>query len=78
MCLQFTLSPQRSEATVLPSEPERGLPTMSEGSSATSQKSTLKRLAPLIVLVAVIAFVLAMEWHRYLTLEHIAHNRASL
>lgn len=51
---------------------------MSEGSSATSEKSALRRFAPLIILVALIGLVLAMGWHRYLTLEHIAHNRANL
>lgn len=51
---------------------------MSEETTATSQKSALKRFAPLIVLVGLIGLVFAMGWHRYLTLEHIAHNRASL
>lgn len=38
----------------------------------------LKRLWPLMLLVAVGGFVIAMGWHRYLTLEHLADNRESL
>ena len=38
----------------------------------------LKRLWPLLLLVAAGGFVLAMGWHRYLTLEHLAANRETL
>jgi uncharacterized membrane protein YdjX (TVP38/TMEM64 family) len=38
----------------------------------------LKRLWPLLLLLAVGGFILAMGWHRYLTLENLANNRESL
>lgn len=38
----------------------------------------LKRLWPLLVLVAATGFVLAMGWQRYLTLEALAENRQAL
>ena len=38
----------------------------------------LKRLWPLLLLVALSAFVLAMGWQRYLTLEKLAENRETL
>ena len=38
----------------------------------------LKRLWPLMVLLAATAFVLAMGWHRYLTIEALAENREAL
>jgi uncharacterized membrane protein YdjX (TVP38/TMEM64 family) len=41
-------------------------------------KSWLKRLWPLIALLAAMAFVFAMGWHRYLTIETLAENRETL
>jgi uncharacterized membrane protein YdjX (TVP38/TMEM64 family) len=38
----------------------------------------LKRLWPLLLLIAASAFVLAMGWQRYLTLEKLAENREAL
>ncbi|MFA9387310.1 MAG: TVP38/TMEM64 family protein, partial [Methyloceanibacter sp.] len=38
----------------------------------------LKRLWPLLLLLAVGGFILAMGWHRYLTLENLASNRDNL
>ncbi|GAH61974.1 unnamed protein product, partial [marine sediment metagenome] len=38
----------------------------------------LKRLWPLLLLLAVGGFILAMGWHRYLTLENLANNRDNL
>jgi len=38
----------------------------------------LKRLWPLLLLIALSAFVLAMGWQRYLTLEKLAENRETL
>lgn len=38
----------------------------------------LKRLWPLVLLLAVAAFVIAMGWHRYLTLEELAGRRETL
>jgi uncharacterized membrane protein YdjX (TVP38/TMEM64 family) len=38
----------------------------------------LKRLWPLLLLIAVSVFVLAMGWQRYLTLEKLAENREAL
>ena len=38
----------------------------------------LKRLWPLLVLMAATGFVLAMGWQRYLTLQALAENRESL
>jgi uncharacterized membrane protein YdjX (TVP38/TMEM64 family) len=38
----------------------------------------LKRLWPLLVLIAATGFVLAMGWQRYLTLQALAENRESL
>ena len=41
-------------------------------------KSWLKRLWPLLALAAATAFVFAMGWHRYLTLQALAENRDTL
>ena len=38
----------------------------------------LKRLWPLFLLLGTCAFVLAMGWHRYLTLQELAENRQTL
>lgn len=38
----------------------------------------LARFWPLLLVVGVAGLVLAMGWHRYLTLEHLADNRESL
>jgi uncharacterized membrane protein YdjX (TVP38/TMEM64 family) len=38
----------------------------------------LKRLWPLLALLAAAGFVLTMGWHRYLTLEELAANREAL
>ena len=41
-------------------------------------KSWLKRLWPLLALIAVTVFVFAMGWHRYLTIQVLAENREAL
>lgn len=46
--------------------------------NARGAMSWLKRLWPLIVLLAVMALVFAMGWHRYLTLDVLAANRQAL
>jgi uncharacterized membrane protein YdjX (TVP38/TMEM64 family) len=56
---------------------------MSAGPSPQAQaaqglRAWVKRLAPLILLLAVAAFIIAMGWHRYLTLEELAGRRESL
>jgi len=38
----------------------------------------LKRLWPLLLLLGIGGFIVAMGWHRYLTLEHLANNRETL
>ncbi|MCH9807002.1 MAG: TVP38/TMEM64 family protein [Alphaproteobacteria bacterium] len=43
-----------------------------------AQKSTLRTWAPLIVIVAIMALVFAMGWHKYLTLEQLGRNYATL
>jgi uncharacterized membrane protein YdjX (TVP38/TMEM64 family) len=62
-------------------------PTTGQGASVsmkTASETTrgaalwLKRLWPLLLLIAASAFVLAMGWHRYLTLEKLAENRETL
>jgi len=40
--------------------------------------SRLRRWWPLLLLASVSVFVVAMGWHRYLTLEQLAQNRESL
>ncbi len=45
---------------------------------ARGAKTWLKRLWPLLLLLAVGALVVGMGWHRYLTLEHLASNRETL
>ena len=44
----------------------------------TSGAAWLKRLWPLLLLIAASAFVLAMGWQRYLTLQKLAENRETL
>jgi uncharacterized membrane protein YdjX (TVP38/TMEM64 family) len=41
-------------------------------------KSWLKRLWPLLALIAVMVFVFAMGWHRYVTIQALAENREAL
>lgn len=38
----------------------------------------LKRLWPLLLLLGLGGLIVAMGWHRYLTLEHLANNRETL
>jgi len=45
---------------------------------ARGAASWLKRLWPLLLLFAVGGFIIAMGWHRYLTLENLAENRETL
>ena len=45
---------------------------------ARGAASWVKRLWPLLLLLAVGGFIVAMGWHRYLTLEHLAGNRETL
>jgi uncharacterized membrane protein YdjX (TVP38/TMEM64 family) len=45
---------------------------------ARGATSWLRRLWPLLLLLAVGGLIIAMGWHRYLTLEHLAANRESL
>ncbi len=47
-------------------------------SEAREGSSWLRRLLPLIALVAIGALVISQGWHSYLTLEHLAANRDSL
>jgi uncharacterized membrane protein YdjX (TVP38/TMEM64 family) len=49
--------------------PDDGLNTKKE------ERSFLSRWAPLLLLLALIALVIAMGWHRYLSLEVLAENR---
>lgn len=46
--------------------------------TARSVTTWLKRLWPLALLLAVGGLILAMGWHRYLTLENLAANRETL
>lgn len=41
-------------------------------------KNWLKRLLPLLVLIAAMTFVFAMGWHRYLSIQVLAENREAL
>lgn len=50
---------------------------MSAASKAASPRA-LRRMAPLIVLVAVLALVMGMGWHRYLSLETVGLNYEAL
>ena len=50
--------------------------TASEGAHAAVL--WLKRLWPLLLLFAAGGLVLAMGWHRYLTLQELAENRGTL
>jgi uncharacterized membrane protein YdjX (TVP38/TMEM64 family) len=53
--------------------------SMKTGSEPTRGAALwLKRLWPLLLLIAASAFVLAMGWQRYLTLEKLAENREAL
>jgi len=53
--------------------------SMKTGSeSARGAALWLKRLWPLIALLAAMAFVFAMGWHRYLTIAALAENREAL
>ncbi len=40
--------------------------------------STIRRFAPLVLLIATAGLVYAMGWHEFLTLESLARNRAAL
>lgn len=44
----------------------------------TSALSWLRRLWPLLLLIAAAAFALAMGWHRYLTLQELVERREAL
>jgi uncharacterized membrane protein YdjX (TVP38/TMEM64 family) len=46
--------------------------------NARGATAWLKRLWPLIVLVAAMAFVFAMGWHHYLSIQTLAENRQAL
>lgn len=52
--------------------------TRQDPPAAKAEPGLLRRLLPLLVLLAVIAVVVANGWHRYLTLEHVAENRDAL
>lgn len=45
---------------------------------ARGASNWLRRLWPLLLLIAASGFIITMGWHRYLTLEHLAANRESL
>ena len=49
--------------------------TKSQPNSARGAALWLKRLWPLVALIAVMALVFAMGWHRYLSLEALAKAR---
>jgi uncharacterized membrane protein YdjX (TVP38/TMEM64 family) len=57
---------------------ERPSSMKSSSDSAQGPAAWLKRLWPLLVLLAVMALVLAMGWHRYLTFGALAENRDAL
>ena len=44
----------------------------------TEKKSTARRFAPLVVLVAIAGFIYAMGWHRYFSFEQLAANREQI
>jgi len=46
--------------------------------SAGRERPWLHRLAPLALVVVVMAVVFAMGWHRYLSLETLARHRAAI
>ena len=52
--------------------------TNSPSDSAHGAAAWLKRLWPLIALLAAMALVFAMGWHRYLTFSALAENREAL
>jgi len=52
--------------------------SMKTASETTRGAAWLKRLWPLLLLIASSAFVLAMGWQRYLTLQKLAENREML
>src|SRR5262245_36215717 len=52
--------------------------SMKTASETTRGAAWLKRLWPLLLLIAASAFVLAMGWPRYLTLQKLAENRETL
>ena len=54
------------------------LKTNSPSDSAHAAAAWLKRLWPLIALLAAMALVFAMGWHRYLTFSALAENREAL
>jgi uncharacterized membrane protein YdjX (TVP38/TMEM64 family) len=54
------------------------LSTKSQPNIARGAALWLKRLWPLVALIAVMALVFAMGWHRYLSLEALAENRETL
>jgi uncharacterized membrane protein YdjX (TVP38/TMEM64 family) len=57
-------------------EPGNGGP--SDPHSETTKGNVLKRWAPLFVIVAVAALILAIGWHRQLTFENLALRRGEL
>ena len=46
--------------------------------NSENSKSALARFAPLIAIVAIMAFIVAMGWHRYLSFEQLAVHRNSI
>ena len=52
--------------------------TKSQPNNAPGAAEWLKRLWPLMALIAATALVIAMGWHRYLSLEALAENRETL
>lgn len=53
-------------------------PAVQEQQAASAQKSTLKRLAPIIVIALALAAFFALGLHKYFTLETLRENRAAL
>lgn len=48
------------------------------GRTDAGRRGRFRRVLPLVLLAAAAAFVYAMGWHEYLTLERVAENRARL
>jgi len=46
--------------------------------SAGRERPWLRRLAPVAVVIVVMAVVFAMGWHRFLSLETLVHHRAAI
>ena len=57
---------------------DQGSVTQSAGRDQTRTRQWLRRLAPVAVVVLVMAVVFAMGWHRFLSLETLVGHRAAI